>query len=431
MNRPPVSHDNEESSSELSSMVNVIINRIRRIPPSVRALGVVSFLTDMSSEMIYPLLPLFLTSTLGAGTLAIGIIEGIAESTAALLKVFSGVWADWSTRRKPFVLFGYSLAGLVRPLIGLAMAWPFVLVCRFLDRVGKGIRTAPRDALIADATEPTFRGQAFGFHRMMDHAGAVAGPLAAALMLGILNVPLRVVFLCAIIPALAVVLVILFGVKEPERPARSKHSPTRIRDDWHRLSRNFKMFLAALVLFTLGNSTDAFILLYLSNAGIAAAWVAIIWALQHVVKSVVAYLGGVCTDTWGPRRTLLVGWVLYAAVYGALAFGKSPVFLIAVFLAYGAYFGLAEPSERVWVAEMAPPEIRGSCMGLYHGAIGITALPASVLFGVLWRFFGVTTAFLTGAILALAAAGVIMKIQTTPSKGNEANRDHYCSAPNL
>lgn len=420
-----MSHDDEESSGELSSMVNVIINRIRRIPPSVRALGVVSFLTDMSSEMIYPLLPVFLTSTLGAGTLVIGVIEGIAESTAALLKVFSGIWADRAARRKPFVLFGYSLAGFVRPLIGLAMTWPVVLICRFLDRVGKGVRTAPRDALIADVTEPSFRGQAYGFHRMMDHAGAVAGPLAAAFLLGMMNVPLRVVFLCSIIPALAVVLVIVFKVKEPEESAHLHHSRTRMRATWAKLSGDFKGFLAALVIFTLGNSTDAFILLRLSGAGVAASWIAVIWAMQHVVKSATAYLGGLLTDRWGPRRTLMIGWVLYGAVYAAFAIEASQGFLIAVFLTYGVYFGLAEPSERAWVAEMAPPEMRGSCMGLYHGAIGIAALPASVLFGVLWSLFGATVAFLTGAALALAAVGVIMSIGTTPSKGNRADRDGH------
>lgn len=245
--------------------------RIGHIPPPVRVLGVVSFLTDLSSEMIYPLLPVFLTVTLGAGALSIGIIEGVAESTAAFLKVFSGIWADKTSRRKPFVLFGYSLAGVVRPLIGLAMAWPFVFACRFLDRVGKGIRTAPRDALIADLTEPAFRGQAYGFQRMMDHAGAVAGPLVAAFLLGIMHIPLRIVFLCAIIPALAVVLVILFWIKEPEEPDRLCHGRTSIRDDWAKLSGEFKGFLGALLLFTLGNSTDAFILLLLSNAGIPTA----------------------------------------------------------------------------------------------------------------------------------------------------------------
>ncbi|MCX5771145.1 MAG: MFS transporter [Candidatus Hydrogenedentes bacterium] len=385
-----------------------------RIPRPVKALGVVSFLTDVSSEMIYPLLPVFLTQTLGAGAVALGIIEGVAESTASLLKVVSGVWADRSSRRKPFILFGYGLAGMVRPLIGLAMTWPFVLVCRFVDRVGKGIRTAPRDALIADVTAPAFRGQAYGFHRMMDHAGAVAGPLIAALLLKIFGLPLRAVFLCSIVPALAVILVVVLGVKEPERRTQLQPLERPGLDDFRRAGGGFKLFLFALVLFTLGNSTDAFILLRLSWAGIDAGWIAVIWSAHHVVKSFSAYLGGAACDTWGPRRTLLLGWMAYAAVYAAFAFGRSPAFLIAVFLLYGLYFGLSEPSERAWVAQMAPEHLRGSYMGLYHGAVGLAALPASILFGVLWKFLGVNIAFLTGAGFALAASVVILANRRKP-----------------
>lgn len=385
-----------------------------RIPKPVKALGVVSLLTDVSSEMIYPLLPVFLTQTLGAGAMALGVIEGVAESTASLVKVVSGVWADRSSRRKPFLLVGYGLAGLVRPLIGLAMTWPFVLGCRFLDRVGKGIRTAPRDALIADVTDRALRGRAYGFHRMMDHAGAVAGPLIAALLLKVVGLPLRTVFLCSIVPALAVVLVVILGVREPERHTPSQPLQRPGLSDWRQAGGNFKLFLLALVLFTLGNSTDAFILLRLSWAGVDAGWIAVIWSLHHVVKSLSAYLGGAACDKWGPRRTLLIGWTAYSGVYAAFAFGRSPAFLITVFLLYGLYFGLSEPSERAWVAEMAPARLRGSYMGLYHGAVGIGALPASILFGVLWRFLGVSTAFLSGAGFALAASAVIVANRRRP-----------------
>ena len=374
----------------------------------MRALGVVSFLTDVSSEMIYPLLPVFLTQTLGAGAVVLGVIEGVAESTASLLKVVSGVWADRSSRRKPFILVGYGVAGMVRPLIGLAMTWPFVLACRFVDRVGKGIRTAPRDALIADVTDPAVRGQAYGFHRMMDHAGAVAGPLIAAVLLKVAGLPLRTVFLCSIVPALAVVAVVVLGVREPERHTRSGSLERSGLKDWRRAGGDFKLFLVAVVLFTLGNSTDAFILLRLSGAGIDASWIAVIWSMHHVVKSFSSYLGGTACDTWGARKTLLLGWLVYAAIYAAFAVGESPAFLIGVFLLYGFYFGLSEPSERVWVAQMAPARLRGSYMGLYHGAVGLAALPASILFGVLWKVAGVSTAFLTGAGFALAASVVIV-----------------------
>jgi len=398
----------------LNGRTDLVRTRAGRIPKPVKALGVVSFLTDVSSEMIYPLLPVFLTQTLGAGVLALGIIEGVAESTASLLKVVSGVWADRSARRKPFIVAGYGLAGLVRPLIGLAMTWPFVLGCRFVDRVGKGIRTAPRDALIADVTAPAFRGQAYGFHRMMDHAGAVAGPLIAALLLKGVGLPLRTVFLCSTVPALAVVLVVVLGVREPERHTQSQPLSSPSLNDWRRAGGDFKLFLFAVVLFTLGNSTDAFILLRLSWAGVDAGWIAVIWSLHHVVKSLSAYLGGAACDKWGPRRTLLLGWTAYAGVYAAFAFGRTPAFLITIFLLYGVYYGLSEPSERAWVAEMAPARLRGSYMGLYHGAVGLAALPASVLFGVLWKVAGVSVAFLVGAGFALAAAAVIVANRGKP-----------------
>jgi len=354
--------------------------------------------------MIYPLLPLFLTATLGAGAVALGLIEGIAETTAAILKVVSGAWADKYERRKPFVLAGYGVAGVARPLIGLATGWPFVLFCRFMDRVGKGIRTSPRDALIADVTPPDSRGRAYGFHRMMDHIGAVAGPLVAALLLGYAEFSLRTVFLCAGIPAFAVIVVILLGVREPRRHEIRTAKATLQLGQWRALPKDFRMFLVAVGVFTLGNSTDAFLLLRLSDAGIGANWVALIWAAQHMVKSGTAYLGGVLSDRWGPRRTVRIGWLVYAAVYAAFAMGHSSAFLVTVFLLYGLYFGLAEPSERAWVAAMVPGDLRGTGMGLYHGATGIAALPASVLFGVVWQAFGAPAAFFLGSALAIGAS---------------------------
>lgn len=382
----------------------------RKIPRTVIALGFVSFFTDMSSEMIYPLLPLFLTGVLGASAITLGMVEGFAEAAASLLKVVSGIWTDRVSRRKPFVFAGYGLAGIVRPLIGLATGWPFVLAMRLLDRVGKGIRTSPRDALIADVVEPDQRGRAYGFHRMMDHGGAVVGPLVAALLLSVAGFSLEWVFLSAAVPAVIVMVVIFLAVKEPQRPTDEPAEGTLKRGNWRELGGGFGVFLASLFLFTLGNSTDAFILLLLSDAGIPVGWIAVLWSLHHVVKMPAAYFGGILSDRFGRRRMILAGWMVYGVIYLAFAFFTSQTALVVIFLAYGLYFGLVEPSEKAWVADLAPAHLRGTAMGFYHGTIGIAALPASLLFGALWYSFGAHIAFGVGAGLALGASALLLKV---------------------
>lgn len=375
------------------------------LPVTVVALGVVSLLTDLSSEMIYPLLPVFLTTVLGAGPQALGLIEGLAESAGSLVKVLSGKWSDRARRRKPLVVAGYSLAGAMRPLIGLAAGWPTVLLLRFADRVGKGLRTSPRDALIADETPPAQRGEAFGLQRSLDHAGAVAGPLVAAALLTFAGFSLRAVFLLAAVPAVAVVAVLVAWVKEA--PRRTVGAPANLVGAWRELGRPFHVVLAALLVFTLGNSTDAFLLLRLSESGVSAAGVALLWSAFHVVKMISTYACGRASDRLGRRRMVLAGWSVYAAVYFAFALVGSRTAVIATFLFYGLYYGFAEPVERAWVADLVPPHLRGTAFGLYHGVIGLAALPASLLFGLLWQRFGAPAAFFTGAGLALAATVVL------------------------
>ncbi len=377
-----------------------------RLPRTVIALGWVSLLTDLSSEMIYPLLPVFLTGVLGAGAAALGVIEGVAEATASVLKVVSGYWSDRVRRRKPLVLAGYAAAGAARPLIGLATSWVGVLGLRFADRVGKGVRTSPRDALIADTVDPARRGRAFGFHRAMDHAGAVAGPVAAAGLLA-LGMPLRGVFLLAAVPAAAVILVIVKGVREPAAPAPRPPAEPGVAGS---MEPGFGRLLAALVVFTLGNSTDAFLLLRLTDVGVPAAGVALLWSAHHAVKMGANLLGGRLADRAGRRPALLGAWALYAAVYAGFALAEAPAVLVTLFLAYGAYFGLAEPAERAWAADLAPRGLRGRAYGLYHGAVGLAALPASLGFGLLWKAFGAPAAFATGAALALAAAALLLAV---------------------
>lgn len=379
-----------------------------RLPQAVIALGMVSLFTDISSEMIYPLLPLFLSGILGAGALALGVIEGVAESTASLLKVYSGIMTDRSRRRKPLIVAGYGIAGLARPLIGLATVWPFVLVMRFIDRIGKGLRSSPRDALIADVTDPGCRGAAYGFHRAMDHAGAVAGPLAAAGLLLIPGMSLRHVFLLAAIPAAAVMVILFTWVREPSHSqAAGAPSTAGLRAQWRHLGGNFRRLLLALLIFTLGNSTDAFLLLGLSQSGVPAAWVAVLWSLHHVVKMVSTYLGGQLADRLGCRRMILSGWAVYAGVYLAFGLAGSMRARIALFMVYGIYFGLTEPAEKAWIARLVPSHLRGTAFGWYYGVIGLAALPASLIFGLLWQARGPAAAFTTGAALALAACLIL------------------------
>ena len=374
------------------------------------ALGVVSFLTDLSSEMIYPLLPVFLVESLGAGAIALGTIEGVAESTAAVLKIASGWWTDRARRRKPLVVVGYGLSGALRPLIGLAASWPIVVALRFGDRIGKGLRTSPRDALIADVTPVERRGAAYGVHRAMDHAGAVAGPLVASALLLIPGFTLRRVFLLAAIPAVLVIIVLVLGVSEQERTDPPTSPPPALRDWWSSMGSPFRRLLVAVVVFTLGNSTDAFLLLRLSDAGFAVGWIAVLWSLHSAVKMVANLYGGQLSDRLGRRNLVAGGWIVYAGIYLGFGVVSSGPALVALFLGYGIYFGLTEPVERAWVAEIAPQEARGGAFGLYHGAMGLTALPASILFGVIYATVGASAAFGAGAALAVIATALLFRV---------------------
>ncbi len=379
------------------------------------ALGVVSLLTDMSSEMIYPLLPVFVAATLGGGAVSIGLIEGIAEATAALVKLGSGVLSDRMARRKWLLVVGYGLAGSVRPLIGLARAWPVVLFIRFGDRVGKGLRGPPRDAIIADSVDADARGRAFGLHRAMDHAGAVIGPLCAFALLG-LGLESREVFLAAAVPAAAVIAVLLFAVREPPRevtaPPAGPRSRRRLRlVDLRGLGDDFRRLLLALVTFALASSTDAFLLYRMSEAGIGTSSLALVWSLHHVVKVAAAYLGGTASDRWGKRRALLTAsWIGYAAVYAAFAAVSSAAGLIAVFLVYGLFIAAPEAVEKAWVTDLVPADRRGAAFGWMQAGIGLAALPASLLFGVVWWGIGPSAAFLSGSGLAILAALLVTRV---------------------
>lgn len=384
-----------------------------RLGRNVLVLAAVSFLTDASSEIIYPLLPIFLTTVLGTSAAAVGAIEGAAETTSALLKLASGWWSDRASRRKPLVVAGYALASLARPLVAVAQSAAQVLAIRLTDRVGKGIRGSPRDALIAESVDPAIRGRAFGFHRAADHAGAVVGPLIAFALLRWEQLPLRTVFLFAALPGVLSVIVLVLGVRETPRHARAASATKKagVPSLDVSLGRAFWTFLASVLLFTLGNSTDAFLILRANQLGVSVALIPILWAALHVVKSAASVPGGALSDRFGRKPLILAGWAVYAAVY--IGFGRATEtwHAWALFLAYGTFFGLTEGTQAALIADLVGQARRGTAYGWYYLAVGIGALPASVLFGLIWDRVSPRAAFDVGAGLAFAAALVLLAVR--------------------
>jgi MFS family permease len=372
-------------------------------------LGLVSFFNDFASDMIYPLLPLFLTTVLKAGAASIGVIEGVAETTASLLKYFSGYSSDKYRRRKPIFASGYALSNTVRPLMGVAGSWWHVLLLRFSDRIGKGIRTAPRDALMADSAGKGKRGLVFGFQRAMDNAGAIMGPLAAALLLPLLHNDLRTLFFLSAIPGVLALILVFFFVRE----VRPKKSAARlsIRDGLAGADPNFRYYLVVVLVFTLGNSSDAFLLLRASSAGIPEALIPILWMVLHIVKTVTGIPGGYISDKIGRKKVIISGWVVYAAIYVAFAFVTTSTGIWILFGLYGIYFGLTEGAERALVADLVGEDRRGTAYGLFNLTVGIGALPSSIIFGIIWQYAGFGYAFIMGAGFALLASILLLFVR--------------------
>ena len=388
--------------------------RYRQLPRNVVSISFVSLLNDVSSEIIYPLLPIFLTSTLGASAKAVGIIEGLAESVSSLLKLFSGYLSDRLQHRKWLVVGGYSLATLARPLLAFTNNWHQVLAIRLSDRVGKGIRTAPRDAMIADNVAPEKRGIAFGFQRAMDHGGAVIGPLigyAAVYLLAtnassIARREFTIIFLLASIPGVMAVLVAIFFVHETRVPAPPSQEVPKL--SLRGFDSNFKRFLIVLGLFTLSNSADSFLILRARETGVSIVVIPLLWSAHHGSKVLSSLWGGDLSDRLGRKRLIVSGWILYAAVYAGFAFATSEVSIWVLFLIYGIYFGLAEGAEKALVADLVRPDQRGTAYGLYNLAVGLTVFPASLLMGTIWDWKGPTTAFLVSATIGTSAALLLL-----------------------
>jgi MFS family permease len=386
------------------------------LPRTVHRLGLVSLLTDASSEMIYPLLPSFLIGVLGAAPAFVGLVEGLAESVASVLKVVSGRISDRMRRRKPLIVTGYALSSCMRPLVAAATAPWHILVVRIADRIGKGVRGAPRDALLAQVTPREELGRAFGFQRAMDHAGAVMGPLIASAIL-LVRQDVRLVFALAAVPALASVLVLVLGVHDV--PAASVPTARVASTPASRAATpGLGRLLAVVGLFTLGNSSDAFLLLRAQEAGVALPLVPLLWTAHHVVKSATSTAGGALSDRLGRRATIAAGWGLYALAYAGLGLATRAWHVWVLFAVYGLHHALTEGPERALVAEMATGEARGRAFGLYHAITGALLLPASLLTGALWQAVSPAAALLTGAGLALAAAAAMLALVHEPARGS-------------
>ena len=393
-----------------------MLKAILGLPATVWLLGLVSLFNDSASELLYPLVPLYLASVLMAGPKALGIIEGIAEATSSLLKLFSGVLADRTASTKRWVVGGYSLAALARPLLAFAASWPVVLVLRFADRVGKGLRTSPRDALLAQSIEPTQRGLAFGLHRAMDNAGAVIGPLLATGLLA-LHVPLRDIFLWTAVPG-AMAIALAACIREPS----SAQPPRRIPFRWnlHGFPLVFKRYLLVLALFTLGNSSNMFLLLRAKELGLPDYQVPLLWALVSTTAMLFSTPLSALSDRLGRQRLIFSGWVVYGLFYLLLGLNGGHAWLLwPLFAGYGLFMAATEGAEKALVADLAPADLLGTAYGWFNLTAGIMLLPASLLFGGLWQVAGPALAFGVAAGCALLAALLlhywVMRAVTSPT----------------
>jgi len=401
---------------------DVLRRKIWGLNPNVFFLGIVSFLTDVSSEMIFTLVPLFLSNVLGATTTIIGLVGGVSESTDALLRIFSGWFSDRIGKRKSLAVAGYSISTVAKPFMYLASTWGAVLGVRFGDRVGKGVRTSSRDALIADSVSPKERGKSFGLHRAMDTAGAVVGLAIAAIVVylfqgGGLELNLetyRRLVLIGIVPAVLAVVVLLRFVKERER----RPAPSSPRPGFNLIKlaagfdTRFKLFLVVMALFTLGNSSDFFVILRAQNMGSSVFHVVLMLVLFNATYAAVALPFGRLSDRLGRRRVIAIGWGVYALTYLGFALTSELWQVWLLFAGYGIYYGIVEGVARAFVADLVPEEKRGTAYGLYHGVVGLTLLPASLIAGWLWQAYSPSAPFFFGAgLAALATIGMMVFIK--------------------
>ena len=373
------------------------------LPRPIRLLGWVSLLTDAATEAVYPLLPVFITQVLGGPPVALGIVEGAADATSSILKVVAGRWSDRAGIRKPIVVIGYSLSSLIRPFVAVATSWAHVFAIRVTDRVGKGLRSAPRDAMLATLSPPGERGRVFGYHWAMDHAGAAIGPLLATVFLYFSPNEYRLLFGLTIIPGLLAIATLL-AVPETSAVPGVPRVPEVPKAG---LPVQLRRYFWVLAVFTLGNSSDAFLLLQLSHAGVPLIGLTALWSAQHAIKAAITMRAGMLSDRVGRRSLIIGGWIVYAIVYAGFAFSTSITALIAWFMVYSIYTAAVEGAEKALVADLTPEASRATAFGWHAAVQGLGALAAGIVFGLLWQYFGAPVAFMTGAALALLAAALL------------------------
>lgn len=399
---------------------------IRQLPRNVWAVGFTSFFMDISSDMVLNILPLFLANVLGVQTSIIGLIEGIAEATASILKLFSGWLSDKLGGRKWIAVAGYTLSAVTKPFFYFAGSWGLIAGVRWADRVGKGIRTAPRDALVADSTSKEMRGLAFGFNRAMDKAGAMIGLLIAALVvwltqkntLDLSRSTFQTIVLFSLLPAFLAVLSLIIGTKDVAVTGQRAAPKFSLR----RMGKPFNIFLVIVSIFTLGNSSDGFLVLRAQNLGVSVTGILIMLAIYNLVIAVVSTPAGALSDRIGRRRLIIGGWLVYAALYFGFALAQSAWQVWLLYTAYGLYFGLAFGTANAMVADLVPENMRGTAYGTYHAVIGLLAFPSSLIAGILWQGvgawagFGPSAPFLFGGSLALIAALLMAFWMPKPQK---------------
>lgn len=372
-----------------------------KISKNVILLGIVSFFNDVASEMIYPLVPIFLVSILGAPLSIVGLIEGIAESTSSIAKIFFGWWSDKLQKRKIFISIGYFLPAFAKILLSHAYTWPIVLIARFFDRFGKGVRTSPRDALIAENAETSNRGLAFGFHRALDTLGAVVGPLLALVALKYLDSDFYLIFFLSAIPAFVGVLILILFIKEKNKPQKNHFS---LLGSWREFNSSFKYFLFISLVFTLGNSSDAFLILRTNNLGLTLPLTVLTYALFNFAYAAFAIPAGKLSDKIGQRKIIVAGFCLFGIVYLGFGLISSSTLLWFLFPFYGLYMALTEGVGKAYIANLVPTDRTGTAFGIYQTVIGLGTFFASFVAGLLWQHLGPRAPFVMGSIMAFVAS---------------------------
>ena len=393
-------------------LMSNLAKKLPKIPATVIVLGFVSFFNDLASDMVIPLIPLLLATELAAGPLMLGLIEGFADALASFLKLWSGRYSDrLGGRRKGLALTGYLISNAVRPFFGAVSGWVGLLVLRSVDRLGKGIRSAPRDALVADVTPPQMRGVAFGFHRALDNAGAVGGALVAAAVIAWSTLSLREVIAWSALPGGIGVLLLWWLVKEPKIAARPLVAAPSLR--WNALSRTLQHYLLLLAWFTFARVSETFIVLFGHNLGMSVVNLLLLWAMLNLAKSLASWWGGKAALRLGKERVMAVSWIAYAMTFVALGLTTTPLMLWIATLVYGIFAGLGEGIERAVISDFAAPTERGTAYGWYNMMLGLSAIPAGLAFGGLWQFFDASYAFFFAGFVALVAA-LVLHIYVAP-----------------